>query len=198
MLLRLLISRLNHNKQLNKSFDSKKSSVDFKAMNQQKMKNAEFENDIKYVKQQLADLQRCEINSTNEINVLQNRVSKIDTKIKGIENSISTFKLDKQKLFEDMNKSINELIGSKFKLLTKYDNIDSKYLSLIDTLNKKQDKVTEEFDNIKDMYDVSMSNLVKENQSIMRELKRMQIFNREMLSEYSHTLESSREKLKTR
>ena len=99
----------------------------------------------------------------------------------------------KEKVFEEMNNNVNELIGSKFEIITKYEGLEDKVVDVAKEVKMRLESMSIQINEIKEGYYEFINNKERENESISRELKRMQIINREMISEHKSTNASNRE-----
>lgn len=94
-------------------------------------------------------------------------------------------KISKEKLFEEVCSNLDDLIGSKFSLSAKLQSSDQKISNMLKELVEKQEVLEEDLQRVKLDYEINLGNMQKENEAYSQELKRMQIFNREMVEKFN-------------
>lgn len=96
-----------------------------------------------------------------------------------------------------MSNHLNDLIASKFELFTKFDILNTKLPKMIEELNERQNLLSDELGRTKDLYFEQIQNKERESESFSRELKRMQIVNRELITEFNSSSKGIRDHCKS-
>ncbi|CAI2385023.1 unnamed protein product [Moneuplotes crassus] len=155
------------------------------AAEQQSQKLAE---NLEHLHEKLKGQERRSLVSIDEIH---KKLSEHDINLQGIHQQIDYIKISKEKLFDEVCRNLDDLICSKFSLSTKLENSDFKLSQMLTDLTERQTLLQGQIDNAKKNYEVTISHLQNETDAYSQELKRMQIFNRELVEKFN-TLDSNR------